>query len=81
VLYGDEFIARLDSKVERSARAFHVRRLSFESDFKDGEAALPALARKLADFARFNGADTVKLHTVTPARWKPLLRRELTVSI
>lgn len=81
VLYGDEFVARLDPKVERSTREFHVRRLSFEPDFKDGEAALPALARKLADFARFNGADTVELHVVTPARWKPLLRRELTAGI
>jgi uncharacterized protein YcaQ len=80
VLYGDEFIARLDPKVERGTRTFHVRRLSFEPGFKDSEAALPALARKLADFARFNGADAVELHSVTPTRWKPLLRRELTAS-
>jgi uncharacterized protein len=81
VLYGDEFIARLDPRVERSARVFHVRRLSFEPDLKDGEAALPALARRLADFARFNGADAVELHVVTPARWRPLLRRELAAII
>ncbi len=81
VLYGDEFIARLDPKVERSTRVFHVRRLSFERGLKDGEAALPALARKLAAFARFNGADSVELDVVTPALWKPLLRRELTASI
>ena len=77
VLFGDEFIARLDSKVERSTRTFHVRRLAFEPGFKSGDRALPALARKLAAFARFNGADSVKIDVITPARWKPLLLRAL----
>lgn len=77
VLFGDEFIARLDSKVERSTRTFHVRRLAFEPGFKSGDRALPALARKLAAFARFNGADTVKIDVITPVRWKRLLLRAL----
>ena len=79
VLYGDEFIARLDPKVERAARTLHVRRLSFEPGVKAGEVVIRALARKLARFARFNRADAVKLHVVAPARWKLPLRRELSV--
>ena len=77
VLWGDRFVGRLDPKAERKKRVFAVRRLGFESDVDDWDALLPPLARKIAELARFNGCDRVRLYAVRPAAVRAPLRRAL----
>jgi len=73
ILWGDRFVARLDSKADRKPKTFIVRRLLFEPDFEAYEAVLPTLAEKLRAFAAFNGCDNFAVEDVQPEKVKPAL--------
>ena len=77
VLYGDQFMARLDAKVERKSNCLQVISLIFEPDFRDYDAALEPLARKLMTFAGFNRAACTVLKEVKPVKLKRPLERLL----
>ena len=81
ILWGDRFVGRLDPKAERKKRVFAVRRLAFEPDIGDWDALLPPLARKIAELARFNGCDRVRLYSVRPAAVRAPLRRALDTAL
>jgi hypothetical protein len=75
ILWGDRFIARMDSKANRKPRTFIIRRLLFEPDFSEYDKVLPILADKLRAFAAFNGCDTFTLEDVQPEKIKaPLVK-------
>lgn len=77
ILWGDAFVARIDAKAERKARRLLVKRLIFEPGFAGHEKFLPPLARKLYDFAAFNGCDTVAVERTIPAKAAPAVKRAL----
>ncbi len=77
VLFGDEFVARLDPKVHRNTGEFEVRVLIFEPDFKPGTEYIEKFAKKLRHFARFNGCRKITLGTVKPRGSKGELVRAL----
>jgi uncharacterized protein YcaQ len=77
ILWGDNFVGRLDPKADRKKKTFIVRKLAFESNIKDFDAFLPAFAKKLADLARFNRCDKIQLVKVTPSKIKTNLKRLL----
>lgn len=59
VLYGDQFIARMDAKADRAFKTFYIRNLWFEPNVKPGEAMLSAFSTKLKAFAGFNGCGKI----------------------
>ena len=73
ILWGDRFVARLDSKADRKPKTFIVKRLLFEPGFDEYDAVLPALVEKLRAFAAFNGCDTIAVEEVQPEKIKPTL--------
>ena len=77
ILWGEQFVGRLDPKAERKARRLIVRSLHFEPGFQHLDAVLPALAAKLRDFAAFNGCDQVVVERTEPAKVRTPLEREL----
>ena len=77
ILWGDEFIGRLDAKAERKPKTLTVRKLMFEAGFKDFDAMLSPLAAELRAFAAFNGCERVAVHTSCPAAPRAALVREL----
>jgi uncharacterized protein YcaQ len=77
VLYGTQFIARLDPKVDRKTKTLHIRRLAFEFGVKPNGSMLSALAKALRNFAAFNGAQEVVLARVDPAAAKPQIEKLL----
>ncbi len=77
ILWGDEFIGRLDAKAERKARILTIRKLMFERGFNDYDAALPPLARKLCAFAAFNQCNDIAIDQTTPRKARALVRRAL----
>ena len=79
ILWGDRFVARLDSKADRKPKTFVIKRLLFEPDFDECEAVLPALVEKLRAFAAFNGCDNFAVEDVKPEKVKPALINALTV--
>ena len=75
ILWGDRFIGRLDPKADRKAKVFRVLNLVFEPDFGEFDAALPALAEKVRQFAAYNGCERVEIGQVVPAGLKEALVR------
>ena len=64
VLWGEQFVARLDPKADRKTKVFHVKSLHFEPGYKPDEEFLAALAKKLKQLAEFNNCQSVKLGMV-----------------
>ncbi len=77
ILWGEEFVGRLDSKADRKQKTFIVRKLILEPDFKDYERLLPAFAEKLRAFAAFNGCEPIVIEQTIPGKMKTPLMREL----
>ena len=81
ILWGENFVGRLDPKADRKKKIFIVRKLAFEPVLKDFDVFLPFFANKLADLARFNRCDKIKLVKVTPSKIKAKLKRALSNEI
>jgi uncharacterized protein YcaQ len=77
ILWGSDFIGRLDPKADRKARTLIVKKLMFEPEFGDYDRVLPALARKLNEFAAFNGCESVVVEESEPKKVKAPMKREL----
>ncbi|MHB1294855.1 MAG: winged helix-turn-helix domain-containing protein [Anaerolineae bacterium] len=77
VLYGDRFVAQIDTKAERQARILRVRNVLFEEGAWPSPGLAPALAARLADFAAFNGCDTLILERTEPQEALPVLLEAL----
>ena len=75
ILWGDRLVGRLDPKADRKAKTFIARNLRFEPDFDEFDALLPPLARRLAEFARFNGCCRLAFEQVEPTHLRPTLER------
>ena len=76
ILWGDEFIGRLDPKADRKQQTLLVRRLMFEPEFKDHDAVWPDLAAKLRAFAAFNGCRRIVIGQTQPRGLKGSLEAE-----
>ena len=68
VLWGTEFIARLDPKADRKRAVLILRNLQFKEEFDKWEEFLPVFAGKLADFAVFNNCTAIELEDVKPRK-------------
>ena len=77
LLWGTEFVGRLDPKADRKAKTFIVRKLILEPNFKDYDALIPALAKKLQSFAAFNDCEQVIVEETAPRKVKAPLKRAL----
>ena len=77
ILWDERFVGRLDSKTDRKQKAFIVRKLMFEPDFKNYDGFLPALAEKLRAFAAFNECEWVVIEQTVPGKARTPLMREL----
>jgi uncharacterized protein YcaQ len=75
ILWGDQFIGRIDAKADREAGVLLVRKVVFEHN-KSLRQALPLLADKLHAFAAFNGCNRLVIESVVPPRVLPELREK-----
>ncbi len=75
ILWGNRFIARMDSKADRRNKTFMVRNLVFEPEFNDFNAVLPALYAKLNAFAEFNRCRGITIEKTEPAKLKKILTK------
>jgi len=74
IIWGDQFIGRMDPAVERKKKTLIFRRLFIEPEFKDFDHFLPLFANKLRNFARFNECSTLKVEKIFPARLQESLK-------
>ena len=61
ILFGDEFVGRLDPKADRKNRTLLIRNLVIEKKVKHIDAFITKLARKIKEFAIFNGCEIMKI--------------------
>lgn len=54
IIYGDEFIGRIDCKAHRSSKRFEIINFYLEDDNLNREEILPLLQKELQEFATFN---------------------------
>jgi hypothetical protein len=77
ILYGDNLVARLDPKLDRKTNTLHILGFWLEDHAPKDEAFANALGRGLARFAKFVGAQRVKLDAVQPRRLQIQVRKIL----
>ena len=68
ILWGDNFVGRLDPKADRKEKVFIIRNLVFESPFDSFDAFLPSFTKKLVALARFNYCDKITFENITPKK-------------
>lgn len=76
VLWGDQFVARLDPKAERSSKNLIIRNLVLEPGV-DGESFSLPLAKKLTDLARFNHCQRVIFERSEPAHFAQFMAAQM----
>ena len=76
ILYGDDLVARLDPKLDRTSMTLEIKGFWHEDDapVKDAEFA-SALAKGLIRFARFLEAKRIKLNTIRPTALRTEVQR------
>jgi len=77
ILWGEQFVGRLDTKADRKPKTFIIRKIIFEPDFKDYDGLLPSLAKKIHAFSAFNGCERIVIEQTVPGKVKTPLMREL----
>lgn len=59
ILYGTEFVGRMDAKADRKTKLFTVKNIWWENDYQAKEALLNKLNKEIKDYASFCGCDEV----------------------
>ena len=77
LLYGDEFIGRMDCKAHRKESHLEIKFLHFEEHNGDEEKVISAFVEAIAQFCRFQKCDVVSLTKVYPNRLNQRLQRAL----
>ena len=75
ILWGTDFIGRLDPKAERKSDVLIIRNLQIEPRTKISERLLQALKNALNDFTSFNGCHSFKVAKSDPPMLKDRLER------
>ena len=66
ILWGEEFVGRLDPKTDRKNKVLIVRNLVFEPQFQVSGDFLGEFGEALGDFAYFNQCERVEIENVSP---------------
>lgn len=77
LLYGDEFIGRMDCKAHRKVRHLEIRSLHLEQHDLDEGLFIPAFVDAVTQFSQFQNCDSVALTQVHPQRLTHPLSRAL----
>ncbi len=77
ILYGDDLVARLDPKLDRSTNTLHILGFWLEEDAPKDAAFVDALANGLSRFASMIGAVKIDLGGVKPPKLRMGLRSNL----
>ncbi len=66
ILYGDQFVGRLDPKADRKTGRFLVRNLYLEKSLRNVDAFALALKSQLVKLAEFNGCPEITIERTEP---------------
>jgi uncharacterized protein YcaQ len=75
IMWGERLVGRLDPKADRKRASLIVRNLVLEPEFGHFDQFLPAFARHLEEFARFNQCQEIQVRKTLPTDIKSTLQR------
>ena len=74
ILFGEEFVARLDAKADRKTKLFTIKNIWFESSFQPSEEFYKEMASKLHSYSTFCGCDKINLEKTYPNSYKSAMK-------
>ncbi|MBK8783831.1 MAG: YcaQ family DNA glycosylase [Anaerolineales bacterium] len=77
ILYGDDLVARLDPKLDRTTNTLHILGFWLEEDAPKDEAFADALANGLKRFAGMVGAEKIDLGGIKQVKLRSHLKKKL----
>lgn len=77
ILFGGEFIGRIDCKAHRKTGQFEIIHLHIEKRQQDIELWLESLLKAIQQFATFNGCTSILLTQVSPKKLTTTLKQAL----
>jgi uncharacterized protein YcaQ len=77
ILYGDDLVARLDPKLDRTTGTLHILGFWLEDDMKVNPAFSDALAKGLTRFAKMIDAKKINLDGVKPTKLRMHLKKNI----
>ncbi|MFN8380683.1 MAG: crosslink repair DNA glycosylase YcaQ family protein [Anaerolineales bacterium] len=77
ILYGDDLVARLDPKLDRTTNTLHILGFWLEDDAPKDESFANALANGLKRFATMIGAEKIDLSGIKPIKLRSYLKKRL----
>ena len=80
LLYGDDFIGRIDCKAHRKDGRFEVKALHFCAELTETETVLADLSVALRDFARFHACSKIDLSAEIPEALREPLNTALSAA-
>jgi uncharacterized protein YcaQ len=81
ILWGTQFIGRLDPKADRKRKVLIIRNLYFEDQFEAFDEILPKLVSRIKDLAHFNQCVEIEIERVAPRQYKHPLKRAIKQSL
>ncbi len=70
ILFGDEFVGRLDAKADRKTKQFTIKGVWFENGFKPNDTFYKTFTTQLYSFSKFCGCEKIKVNKVSPNSFK-----------
>jgi hypothetical protein len=75
ILWGNDFVGRLDPKADRKSKTLFIKNLFFEEGFNSFDELLPLLAAKISAMASFNNCDKIVIEKSNPKNIKAVLTK------
>ena len=75
LLYGHEFIGRMDAKADRKSSTLHLLKVHLEEGVSSDLLVEDHWKTEILGFARFNNCTKIKVHDVRPTQLLSLLKR------
>ena len=77
ILWDGKLLARMDCKAERKKSLLHIKHLALEPGLIKWDAFALALTKELVSFLQFNECNSLRLHNISPAGFKPELEKTM----
>ena len=75
ILWGDEFIGRLDAKADRKSKTFILIGLWIDISTDNWKKLIPSLSKKIQSYATFNGCERIEIKATYPKILKTTLSK------
>jgi uncharacterized protein YcaQ len=75
ILYGNDFVGRLDPKADRKTKTLIIKNIFFEDGFNSYDELLPNLAAQISAMAKFNDCSKIEIQRTAPKIIKAVITK------